>query len=298
MKRIKQLRIDIAENRVPGGSAFARAGAELIALTLEELDNPDWEQVREMTFELADWLTGVKPSMAGVRNLAEIARAEAARAPRDSASDVVIKAMYDYIKESESALEAIGKYTDVVIPENSTVLVHSFSASLVLLLTTAASAGTHFDLLVTESRPYRESRRLVDSLTSSDISITLVSDASVCIAASMADRAVVGADTVFRDGSFANKTGSLPLALACRYAGIPMFVATEMSKLYRDDPADIEMELRPGDELASGWTEFESGRVKVLNQFFERVEASLVTSYVTEAGVIAPSDFVGVADGN
>jgi len=211
---------------------------------------------------------------------------------------VVIKAMYDYIKESESALEAIGKYTDVVIPENSTVLVHSFSASLVLLLTTAASAGTHFDLLVTESRPYRESRRLVDSLTSSDISITLVSDASVCIAASMADRAVVGADTVFRDGSFANKTGSLPLALACRYAGIPMFVATEMSKLYRDDPADIEMELRPGDELASGWTEFESGRVKVLNQFFERVEASLVTSYVTEAGVIAPSDFVGVADGN
>jgi translation initiation factor 2B subunit (eIF-2B alpha/beta/delta family) len=292
--RIDRLTDDIAANRVPGGSAFARAAAELIMLRVDALPAASSvDDVRATVVACSRWVTDIKPSMAVVRNVADLAQtivAETVATDACALQSVIGAAMRAFIVRSENAVAGLGGYAGAVVAQDASVLVHSYSASLEALLRAATGGGTRFRLLVTESRPYRESRRLIEAVAGAEVEIVLYSDAAVCVAVEAADVALLGADTVFTDGSFANKTGSRPLALACRAAGKPLFVATELAKLYFGDDEDIAMELRPPSELADGWPLIETGRVGVCNQFFERVAADYVHRYVTEAGVLAPDE--------
>lgn len=290
--RIDQLADDIAANRVPGGSAFARAAAELIMLRADVLpESCSVDDVRRTVAEVSRWVADTKPSMAVVRNVADLAQTVSAESSVSDAASLKAalgRALEAYIGYSVRAMTTLGTYVSELFRGGDTVLVHSYSASLETLLRSATGQGIRFRLLITESRPYRESRRLVEALVDSPVEIVLYSDAAVCVAVEEADWVLLGADSVFTDGSFANKTGSRPIALACREAETPLFVATELAKVYFGDSEDIAMELRPAGELADGWSLVESGRVGVRNQFFERVDASLVHRYVTEVGLLAP----------
>jgi translation initiation factor 2B subunit (eIF-2B alpha/beta/delta family) len=287
MDRLTELRNAIADNTVPGGSAYGRAAAEVIALTLEA--EPDAPDVPALVAETAAWLVVTKPSMTSMRTVAEIAN-EAARGP-DPRSEVLSR-MRGFIADSEAAIDTIADHAADIIKPGAKVLYHSYSGSLVRLLGRAAETTPDLTILLTESRPYRESRRIVTALQGSAAQFVAYSDASAALAVEECDLVVVGCDALFADGSFANKIGSLPLALACREYGKPYYVATEVSKLFPGDPGDVSMEQRPGAEMAADWELWASGRVTVRNQFFERVPADLVTAYLTDRGVLTP-DQVG-----
>ncbi|QWF21406.1 hypothetical protein KM427_21080 [Nocardioides sp. LMS-CY] len=284
MDRLTELRTAIAENTVPGGSAYGRAAAEVILLSLETQPGAD---VPTVVTDAATWLVETKPSMTSMRTVAAMALA-AATDPDPRAS--VVRQMRDFIVESEQAIARIADHAEAFIKPGSKVLYHSFSGSLLHLLGRAAETTPDLTLMLTESRPYRESRRIASALAHTDASFVAYSDASVSLAAADADLVIVGCDALFVDGSFANKIGSLPLALACRHAGTPYYVATEVSKLYPGDPDDVAMEQRPSSEMAADWDLWASGRVEVRNQFFERVPADLVTAYLTDRGVLRPQE--------
>jgi translation initiation factor 2B subunit (eIF-2B alpha/beta/delta family) len=281
--RLHELRTAIADNTVPGGSAFGRAAAEVILLTLSTRA-ADASGVSEELATTADWLVATKPSMTSVRTVAQLAHA----AMESGGPTAVIDAMHGFIAESEAAIASIARHADAIIPAGSTVLFHSYSGSLIEVLGHAAEHTPDLTYLFTESRPYRESRRVVAHLRRHPVTFVGYSDAAVVIAAQRADLAIVGADALFADGSFANKTGTMPLALACRHVGIPLYVATEVSKLYPGDPADVQMELRPPEELHEGWDLAVTGRAEVVNQFFETVPADYVTAYLTDQGILEP----------
>lgn len=283
-RRLEELRTAIAENTVPGGSAYGRAAAEIIDLTLESDPTAD---VGTLVQETADWLVRTKPSMTSIRTVTSAAL-DAAGAS-DSRHAVQLR-MRAFIDESERAIESVAQAADSIIKPGMRILCHSYSGSLVHLLTRAVARSADLTVLLTESRPYRESRRIAGVLAGADVEIVAYSDASMALAAADADVAIVGCDALFVDGSFANKIGSLPLALSCRFAQTPYYVATEVSKLYRGDPADVAMEQRPSSEMAADWDLWASGRVVVRNQFFERVPAELVTGYLTDEGVLAPEE--------
>jgi translation initiation factor 2B subunit (eIF-2B alpha/beta/delta family) len=286
MDRLSELRTAIAENTVPGGSAYGRAAAEVIALTLVRSDakGPELEGLLQQT---AQWLIETKPSMTSVRTVTALA---AAALDGAASSAPVIEAMHRFIADSEASIAKVAQHADTYIKSGTKVLFHSFSGSLVQILSRAAERSTDLTFMFTESRPYRESLRIVAELADTPVSFVAYSDASVALAAADADLVVVGADALFQDGSFANKIGSLPLALSCRRVGTPYYVVTELSKLYAGDPDDVAMEQRPPDELAEDWELWRAGRIGVRNQFFERVPADLVTAYLTDDGVLTPDE--------
>lgn len=286
--RLDELRTAIADNTVPGGSAFGRAAAEVILLTVSR--EGDTAALDEALQSTADWLVATKPSMTSVRTVADLAMSA-----RTDGADAVVQEMERFIAESESAIASIARHAEEFIAPGSTVLFHSFSGSLIEILGRAAEDTPGLTYLFTESRPYRESRRVVAHLRQHPVAFVGYSDAAVAVAAARADLAIVGADALFVDGSFANKTGTLPLALACRHVGIPLYVATEVSKLYPGDPADVEMEQRPPVELHEGWELAVTGRVQVSNQFFETVPAEFVTAYLTDRGVLTPQQLGALA---
>ena len=165
------------------------------------------------------------------------------------------------------------------------------------VLRRAASRTPGLVLVLSESRPLRESRHLAKAPADTPATMTLYSDAGMAIAAARADLAIVGADAILSDGSFVNKTGTLPLALICRHFGIPLYVASEISKVHLERASDVAMEIRPADELAPDWDLRQTGRVAVWNQFFEVVPAEFVRTYITEYGLLTPQQVVEKARG-
>ena len=289
MDRLTKLRTAIAQNTVPGGSAYGRAAAEVILLSLESAPDTD---VRTVVSEAAAWLVETKPSMTSMRTVAALAMEATSGADPRAA---VVTQMREFIAESEQGIARIADHAEAFIKSGNKVLYHSFSGSLLHLLGRAAEVTPDLTLMLTESRPYRESRRIASALAATDAAFVAYSDASMSLAAADADLVIVGCDALFVDGSFANKIGSLPLALACQHTNTPYYVATEVSKLYPGDPEDVGMEQRPPSEMAADWDLWASGRVEVRNQFFERVPAGLVTAYLTDRGVLLPDEIGALA---
>jgi translation initiation factor 2B subunit (eIF-2B alpha/beta/delta family) len=285
MDRLTELRTAVAENTVPGGSAYGRAAAEIIALTLQDANGSS--DSGDLLRDTSAWLVETKPSMTSMRTVTALA---AETFERTASTDAVISAMHQFIADSEVSITRVAKHAERYIKSGSKVLFHSYSGSLIQILTRAAAAASDLTFMLTESRPYRESLRIVTALQDLDVAFVVYSDASMAAAAAEADLVIVGADALFRDGSFANKIGSLPLALSARHVSTPYYVVTELSKLYAGDPDDVRMEQRPAHELAEEWDLWRSGRITVQNQFFERVPPDLVTAYLTDEGVLTPDE--------
>ena len=158
--------------------------------------------------------------------------------------------------------------------DGATVLTHSNSA-------TVREAFSHDEpakVLCTVSSPVEEGRTLFAELTETGIDAELVEDADAPDRVKEADVVLLGADTVFRDGTICNKIGTIPLARAARDAGVPVVVAAELIKLtpvpgaQAPDLADFEREL------------------------FELIPAELITEIVTEEGVFPPEEISVLVD--
>ena len=104
------------------------------------------------------------------------------------------------------------------------------------------------------------------------------------------DAVIVGCDRVARNYDFANKTGTLSLAVNAKYFGVPFYVAAP-SPTFDDccaTGADIVIEQRPGGEVTE---QFFSSRkapegIGVYNPAFDVIPHTLVSAFITEKGVI------------
>lgn len=295
---IDELIRQVNANEVPGGSLYGRTVATIIEDRVAARRGEPWSVAADELERVTAWAVQTKPSMASVHNVVAIARRAFATAPHgdaDAAVEAVTTALQRFRRASEQAIDRLADFAVELVPTGGTVLFHSNSGSLARVLHRIATQVDDSAFRFTESRPYRESRELVKVLAGTDAALTLYSDAAIGVAAAGADLALVGADAVYRDGSVVNKVGTLLVALACKHHGIPVYVATELSKVYLGDPADVTMEVRPGGELAEGWEPASSGRVAVWNQFFEPTPPDLIAGYVTERGVVAPADMAAAA---
>jgi len=107
------------------------------------------------------------------------------------------------------------------------------------------------------------------------------------------DMVIVGTDRVTANGDVCNKIGTYLKALAARAHGVPFYVALP-SATY--DPAtatgaDVPIEERSGEEVAfvagEGGHKVRVTGSPVRNPAFDITPASLVTAYITEAGIAA-----------
>ncbi|MBM2619646.1 hypothetical protein JIG36_29300 [Actinoplanes sp. LDG1-06] len=291
MTELEDLTRAVADNKIPGGSLFGRTVARIIDLTLEPLRDAEPAVVRAELDNVCGWANRTKPSMTSVRNVVDLARSAAAGTDGTSRSvvEAVSGAMRAFVTRSEKAVDALADGITEIVKPGTRLLYHSNSGSLRSVMRRVVDTIPDVSVNATESRPYRESRGLIEGIAGTGVPVTLYSDAAMAIAVSKSDVVVVGADAVFADGTLVNKTGTLPLALACQYHGVPIYGVTELSKVFDGDPSEIGMELRPGSELSDGWELAENGRVTVWNQFFEPTPPALVTAYLTEIGLVEPA---------
>ncbi|RWA14840.1 hypothetical protein EKO27_g314 [Xylaria grammica] len=220
---------------------------------------------------------------------------------RNSMTDLICQSFIDYVR--------LNILRDGKSKQTVSILTLSSSSTISNCLSQVVSSlGVALDMRVLESRPLFEgvssaSRMLQDNHNSSDLKVTLYSDASVALAAHGIDLVLLGADRISSSGDVSNKIGSLPAVLSARYVtpNAKVLVLSDTEKIA--GPGSMEehdSEENSSSELSRAWEGTVQGaqviknassrddpRVVVKNTYFEWVSAGLIDTYVTEEGLLS-----------
>jgi methylthioribose-1-phosphate isomerase len=146
-------------------------------------------------------------------------------------------------------------------------------------------SGLVGEVWVGETRPLLQGSRLTAwELGQAGVPFRVVTDSSAAalMARGVVDLVMVGADRIARNGDVANKIGTYALAVLADRHRLPFHVVAPLSTIDVDtaDGAGIPIEERdPAEVTAHG---------AALNLAFDVTPHELVTSIVTEAGVLEP----------
>ncbi len=206
------------------------------------------------------------------------------------------------IEQEDIALcRAIGKNGEKLIKDGASVLTHCNAGSLCAVeygtalapIYEAKSKGKTVSVYADETRPLLQGARLTCfELTEAGVETTLICDnmAASLMAKGKIDLVIVGCDRVAANGDFANKTGTLSLAVNAKYFGVPFYVAAPSSTVDRSisDGGAIVIEERDGTEISEKFftAPMAPPKAKIYNPAFDVTPHDLVTGYITEKGVL------------
>ena len=200
----------VAENRLLGAGALA---AQCVGTLAEAAE------LGLFPLTLGRAFAGARPAMGAIAGAVGRVLASA-RTPEQ-----VVWEAQAMLSAHERARRSIAVLVQPYI--QGTVMTHSASATVREALLHAPPGR----VVCTASEPGGEGRAFAEELQAAGLTAELVSDEDAERAVTTVDVFLVGADTVFRDGSLANKTGTSTLAEAATRAGIPVIVACETTKL-------------------------------------------------------------------
>ena len=131
-----------------------------------------------------------------------------------------------------------------------------------------------------------EGRRLAQKLAHAGISVQFGIDAAVSRFAPQASLALIGADSITRDG-VVNKIGTTGVALVARAASVPCYVVCGRQKWLPSAAAVADpAQLKPSEEV---WADPPT-EVNVWNAYFECTPLELFTGIIAEEGVLTPEE--------
>lgn len=292
-RRSAEILEDLRLLRIRGGSAIGRAA--LTALALAAAEGPDdpsalGEHVRAVGRELLALAPVMATVARAVRDAEAIVEEELRRGAPAAGLRARLRAWAERsVRRSEADLTRLAEVGARLVGSGRTLVTHSFSDTVLRVLTHVARAGATVRVVLTESRPLCEGRRLAEAVAALGLPCELIPDAAMGVRVRGADLVMVGADAVLPSGAFLNKTGTYLLALAAAAAGVPVYVAAETAKV---DPRaalgwPVPVPDRPAAEVLGEWTP--PPGLAVWNRFFETTPARLVEAFITERGLLSPA---------
>ena len=209
-----------------------------------------------------------------------------------------VKAMED---EDVEANKKLGRNGADLIRDGDTVLTQCNAGALATVgygtalgvVRSAVEQGKLVKVLVPETRPALQGARLTAfELARDRIPCTLISDTAVghMMSLGRVDRVIVGADRITRDGYVFNKIGTYQEAVLARRHGIPFHPAAPRSTFDLSRTHDqVAIEERGAEEVVEirGRRIAPKG-VPVANPAFDMTPPELVTSVITERGLVSP----------
>lgn len=250
----------LAGDRTSSASRLARVGLETMALAI--LEGPALKDPKLLA-EAARRISEAQPAMAIVHNVVHLF----ARLVGEGHEPMAV--LRELHTEMDTARERIGKTFLKIAPERATVLTLSYSESVRACLLAAHGKRRVAQVFVQESGPVFEGRTMGKVLETDGLPAAVISDEEGPAQVEEATYVLVGADSVLRDGSLVNKSGTLPLAEAATSRKKPMYVACETMKFdARFDAASRPRGLNP--------------------ELFDVTPGHLITTVVTERGTYTP----------
>jgi ribose 1,5-bisphosphate isomerase len=262
---------ELRSNRTNGGSWMARRAIEaLLEVVAEPVSST--EELQERLQSAARELAMARPAMGAITHAVGRLAASAQTASHlgpDDLQRLISEEANGLIASRERAAASIAIHLAPRLTD-ALVLTHSNSATV----REAVAHTPPAKVFCTVSGPFEEGLRLAEDLRAEGIDVEIVDGDELTRALAGTSFVLVGADTVYEDGSVKNKIGTRPLAERARDAGVRTIVACELLKLAPIPPPteEDEPELR------------------------DTTPPDLVDEVVTEEGAVAPEDVRSVIE--
>lgn len=266
-----------------GAAVLARKALEDI---IDYADSCQVETTADLLIELkdlAEQLIAARPSRLVVGNLLRYWLNSLPDLPDDldrarGRAGAHAEEVIDLLQSAQN--EVVARCLEEIQP-GMTLMTHSSSSNVMALFRACHIADLKVQAIITESRPGMEGRNLARYLNKLGTPCQFITEAQMASFVVQADKVIIGADTVLRDGSLISKAGSRLLALAAKDAGIPFWVLAEGFKHALVLPEDAVLEEVDPDEL-----QLEAmPHVEVRNVYFDLVPVRLITAWVDEERV-------------
>jgi len=243
----------------------------------------------------ADRLTRTRPTGLALRRMIKecLQRADAAIVAGKNPGDAIVATVDHAAANLARQGWKTGQRAAGLLEDGTTILTHCFpDRSYVYLLMEAARAGKHLKVICSETRPYLQGARLTSLCAlQAGFSASVITDGMGGFLMRRGDIGafISAADRVCMDGTVCNKIGTYQYALAASANGIPYYALRQSGPDTESaGEADIEVEMRSGDELLSFAGERTAPQgVTGLYPSFDITPPELVSAIVTDRGVFA-----------
>ncbi len=284
--RLKLLESD----RDLGASQLAKEALELLKFFIETTNiNSFSELTKEITF-LANRIKGIRPSIYPIisridRFLKEVDNL--VTSDIDNFKFRLIELLNNILLDSSKAKALIKDYTSKLLSSFQTILTHSYSSTLSEVFSSLSKRS----IFITESRPLCEGIKLANALNGLGHNVSLITDMQSGHFLSKCDAVVVGADSIFLDGTLINKAGTFVIAVLAKTLSIPFYVVSEVDKIIPRSFVDgnIKLEEKSSDEVFNGKRDF-----SIRNVYFDITPPLYISEFITEKGVFKPNELKGI----
>ena len=220
-----------------------------------------------------------------------------------------IEAADAYAQSMVDRCTKIGEYGGELIKDGYRLMTHCNAGALATVDVGTALApmrkahddGKEFFVYVSETRPRLQGMQLTAwELLQEGIDHAIIPDGSSGhFIRKGVDMIIVGADRIAANGDFANKIGTFEKAVLAKEFNVPFYVAAPISTFDFNTKTgeDIVIEDRSEEEV----TMVKGVRIapvgcKALNPSFDMTPARYVTGFITEKGILKPSEISKVRE--
>jgi len=229
------------------------------------------------------------------------------------AKEKIVEAIDAYVEERITfAAQALAEVAVDKISDGDVVLVYGRSYSVELTLLKAKAQGKNFRVLVVDSRPLLEGRRLLSTLSKAGVSSTYLNLNAVSYVMRGVSKVLLGAAAMLSNGAVISRAGTAVVAMLARRFNIPAIFCCETykfsdkvqldsicwnevgdpSELLRPAGSNGEAGGQPG-QLQGGEAQVAAAalppRLKLLNIRYDLTPMKYVSLVITEVGMIPPT---------
>ncbi|KAF7981602.1 hypothetical protein HWV62_32662 [Athelia sp. TMB] len=226
--------------------------------------------------------------------------------PEQDAKDLLCEKIDHYIRDriiiADQVIEDIAVKK---IKDGDVILTYARSSVVEKILRGAHSDGRRFSVLVVDSRPMLEGKKLLSVLSSEGIQCTYLLLPAIGSVINEVSTVFVGAHSLHSNGAVYSRSGTALVAMMAKQHSVPVVVCCETYK-YSDS---VQLDSFTKNEIAPSGDFFSSypltqpretlslqnqPNLEILNPLYDLTPPTSITAVVTEVGVIPPSSISSI----
>ncbi|KAI9507708.1 IF-2B-domain-containing protein [Russula earlei] len=226
--------------------------------------------------------------------------------PEQDAKDALCGKIDNYIRDRIIIADQVIQETAMrKIHDGDVVLTYARSSVVQKVLLEAWAGGTRFSVIVVDSRPMLEGKRLLSALVSAAIPCTYLLLPALGSVISEVSIVLIGAHSIHSNGAVFSRAGTALVAMMAKQHAIPVVVCCETYKFSEGVRLDsfTKNELAPSGDSFSCFPRNRSPasliiqnqlNLEILNPLYDLTPPCSITAVVTEAGVIPPDSISSI----
>mmetsp|Transcript_42533 Transcript_42533/g.51658 ORF Transcript_42533/g.51658 Transcript_42533/m.51658 type:complete len:676 (-) Transcript_42533:621-2648(-) len=306
---VLELCLQFLDGSVHGASERTVALLQTLQQVINEYKTPPEKTLsRDLTSRInniIDFLINCRPMSVSMGNAIRFVKHKIANIDINLSEEQAKQDLNKYIGEFIHerlvfAHKVIIDYAVSKIQDGDVVLTHATSTVVAKMFIQAHQIGRKFKVVVVDSRPQNEGRKLLKQLLQAGLNCTYIQINALAYQMREVTKVFLGAAAVLSNGTVISRVGTAACAMVAHSFKIPVLIACETCKFsdrvqldsfcsneLGDPLALTEVEGRPDVKDLQGCQDVEN--LKVLNLLYDAMPAHYITIIISEFGMIPPT---------